>query len=273
MILVADIGNTNVCVALFEKNALLHVWRFASLRQRPADEWQLLLSQALQAIGQSFERLEAFVVCSVVPEISEAFTCVGERNFKDRFLMLGTEASPFPNKALIDHPGEEGADLMVNAYAAHTLYGPGPVFVVDFGTATTVTKVDDQGNFCGVAIAPGMNLSADALFKAAAGLPRLSLKKPTKVVGTNTVDSVRSGLFWGYVSLVEGLLTRAQRESGFQRPVKVIATGGMGHLFAHEIPMIEMYDPDLTLKGLKVIYAYLCEKGLIKFYEEQYKAV
>lgn len=272
MILVADIGNTNVCVALFEKNALLHSWRFASERNRCADEWELLLRQALSLANQSFETLNAFMVCAVVPEILEAFQVLGTKRFGERFFVAGSARAPFPNKALIDHPGQEGADLMINAFSAHDTYG-GPAFIIDFGTATTVSKVDAQGNFCGVAIAPGVNLSANALFQAAAGLPRLSLQKPPKVIGTNTVDSVRSGLYWGYVGLIEGLIARAQKESKETKPQRVIATGGLGRLFAQETSLIHTYDPDLTLKGLNLLYTHLHQKGLIEPYAQQHQAI
>lgn len=272
MILVADIGNTNVCVALFEKSALLCSWRFESRRSRPADEWELLLRQALAQVGQTFESLEAFLVCAVVPDILEAFETLGRTKLGARFLVAGSERAPFANKAIIDHPGQEGADLMINAFCAASLYG-GPCFVMDFGTATTLTKVDAKGNFCGVAIAPGVGLSANALFQAAAGLPRMSMARTDKIIGTNTADSIRAGLFWGYVSLAQGLITRALKETKSAKPLPVIATGGSGRIFANEIPQIQTYDADLTLKGLNLLYIHLCEKGHVQFNEELYQAV
>lgn len=272
MILVADIGNTNVCVALFEKSALLCSWRFESRRSRPADEWELLLRQALAQVGQTFESLEAFLVCAVVPDILEAFETLGRTKLGARFLVAGSERAPFANKAIIDHPGQEGADLMINAFCAASLYG-GPCFVMDFGTATTLTKVDAKGNFCGVAIAPGVGLSANALFQAAAGLPRMSMARTDKIIGTNTADSIRAGLFWGYASLAQGLITRALKETKSAKPLPVIATGGSGHIFANDIPEIQTYDADLTLKGLNLLYIHLCEKGHVQFNEELYQAV
>lgn len=256
MYLVADIGNTNVCLAVFHGQTLRCAWRFPSNQHLTPKGWKALIEKKLFEETLSWKEMQGFLVSCVVPPLLEIFEAFGQEIFGEAFGVVGQGKAAYPHKALIDRPGEAGADLMVNAFAAHHLYG-GPLFIVDFGTATTFSRIDDQGNFCGVAIAPGLNLAADALFAGAANLFRLSFEKPQRVIGTNTQDSVRSGLFWGYLGLVEGLLERAFEEHrplfASQTPL-VIATGGLGETFSKETPLITKYEPDLTLRGLGLLY-------------------
>ncbi len=256
MYLVADIGNTNVCLAVFKGARLLKSWRFETHASLDTKDWAEQIEKALCLASLSLGEMSGFLVSSVVPSLLKVIEPFGMKNFGEAFYIAGQGPAFFRNKALIQSPGEEGADLMINAYGAHHTYG-GPLFVVDFGTATTVSRIDEKGNFCGVAIAPGFNLSAEALFKGAENLFHLSFEKPRKVIGTSTEESVRSGLFWGYLGLIEGLVNRAINENKqffTTKSPRVIATGGLGETFSKETSCITLYDPYLTLNGLALLY-------------------
>lgn len=261
MLLAIDIGNTNVCCAVFDGPRELAVWRSSSDHQRTSDEWAVWLINLLRLKGISLQDIDAAIISAVVPEILVAMRTFCQNYLSAEVIVVGEKKGDIAIQALIDNPDEVGADLLVNAISAHTSYG-GPLLVVDFGTATTVSLVDSHGNFCGASIAPGINLSLQALYNATAKLPHISFAKPAKVIGTNTVESMRSGVFWGYISMVEGLVERAQNEYARKNPeflgrLKVIATGGLSSLIASETKAIDFHDTDLTLKGLYIIYTLM----------------
>lgn len=258
MLLAIDIGNTNVCCAVFDGSRELAMWRSSSDPQRTSDEWAVWLLSVMRYKGINASDIKASIISAVVPEILVSMRAMCQSYLTGDVIVVGEKKGDIAIQALIDHPEEVGADLLVNAIASHTYYG-GPLLIVDFGTATTVSLVDGHGNFCGVSIAPGINLSLQALYNATAKLPHVSFAKPDKVIGTNTIESMRSGVFWGYISMVEGLVERAQLEfarknPSHQEPLKVIATGGLAPLIAHETKRIDFHDTDLTLKGLHAIY-------------------
>lgn len=256
MLLAIDIGNTNVCFALFKGREILHTWRARTSSKYTRDEWAVWFVQILKLNGLTFEDIKETILCSVVPDvvdILQEFCC---HYIKSEPLLIGGTSTKLGIISKIDHPGEEGADMMVNAVAAHTLYG-GPLLVIDFGTATTMSFIDEEGNFCGTAIAPGVNCSLEALYNAAAKLPMISLRCPKNVIGTNTVDSMMAGVFWGYVSMIEGLVKRAFIECAERfkvQTIKVVATGGLGGLIKPATDIIDIYNPDLTLSGLAIIH-------------------
>lgn len=261
MLLAIDIGNTNVCCAIFDGTRELAVWRSRSDSERTSDEWAVWLLNLMRLKGIASQDINSAIISAVVPEIFVSIKQMCQRYLSGDILVVGEKKGDIAVQALIDNPDEVGADLLVNAISAHTLYG-GPLLVVDFGTATTVSLVDGHGNFCGVSIAPGVNLSLQALFSATAKLPHVSFGKPEKVIGTNTVESMKSGVFWGYISMVEGLVERAKKEFALKNPeykekLKVVATGGLSSLIAQETNAIDFHDADLTLKGLQTIYTLM----------------
>ncbi len=256
MLLAIDAGNTNVCFALFKEKKLLHTWRARSSFKYTRDEWAVWLGEILKLNSLTFKDVKETILCSVVPDLVESLQEFCRHYLNSVPLLVGNSSTKLEILSKIDRPGEEGADMMVNAVAAHTLYG-GPLLVIDFGTATTMSFIDEAGNFCGTAIAPGVNCSLDALYNAAAKLPMISVSRPQYVIGTNTVDSMRAGVFWGYVSMIEGLVKRARAECAERfdvQQIKVIATGGIGGLIKPATDVIDIYNPDLTLSGLAIIH-------------------
>ncbi len=268
MLLAIDAGNTNVCFALFDQDSKKYSWRAYSDRRRTADDWGVWLFGLFEFHKLDKNLITDIIICSVVPDILSQLRHFCDKYFKKPCYIVGQEHVNIGIQSLIDHPGEEGADLMVNAVAAHTIFG-GPLVVIDFGTATTFSYIDGNGNFCGVAIATGVNLSLKALYQAAASLPQIGIARPGKIIGTNTVESMQSGIFWGYLSMVEGMIQRIEHEKSGSRPLKVVATGGLGGFFAHETSLIHHYDADLTLKGLQIIFKRLkkLNEGHKKTYE------
>jgi type III pantothenate kinase len=256
MLLAIDAGNTNVCFALFKQRELLHTWRARTNSRYTVDEWAVWLGQILKLHNLSFERIQETILCSVVPDLVESLQEFCCQYINCAPLIIGSPSVKLKILSKIDRPGEEGADMMVNAVAAHTLY-EGPLLVIDFGTATTMSFVDAEGNFCGTAIAPGINCSLEALYNAAAKLPMISISRPQHIIGTNTVDSMMAGIFWGYVSMIEGLVIRARIECAERfkaEQIKVIATGGLGGLIKPATTIIDIYNPHLTLSGLAIIH-------------------
>ncbi|OJX13970.1 MAG: hypothetical protein BGO77_01210 [Caedibacter sp. 37-49] len=256
MLLAIDAGNTNVCFALFREKKLLHTWRARSSFKYTRDEWAVWLGEILKLNSFSFKDVKETILCSVVPDLVESLQEFCHQYLNSVPLIIGSSSINLGILSKIDRPGEEGADMMVNAVAAHTLYS-GPLLVIDFGTATTMSFIDREGNFCGTAIAPGVNCSLDALYNAAAKLPMISVSRPQYVIGTNTIDSMRAGVFWGYVSMIEGLVKRAQAECAERfdaHQLKVVATGGLGGLIKPATDVIDIYNPDLTLNGLAIIH-------------------
>ncbi|AIL13052.1 pantothenate kinase [Candidatus Paracaedimonas acanthamoebae] len=256
MLLAIDAGNTNVCFALFKKRELIYTWRARTNSKYTMDEWAVWLGQILKLHNLSFKDIKETILCSVVPDLIESLQELCRHYINSMPLVIGNSSLNLGIISKIDRPGEEGADMMVNAVAAHTLYG-GPLLVIDFGTATTMSFIDVDGNFCGTAIAPGVNCSLEALYNAAAKLPMISISRPKYIIGTNTVDSMMAGVFWGYVAMIEGLVSRAREEciERFDaRQIKVIATGGLGGLIKPATNIIDIYNPNLTLSGLAIIH-------------------
>lgn len=247
-LLVVDLGNTNLVLGIYRGDQLVNSWRLATARERTADEYGIL---ARQLVGDSLHAsLEGAIVASVVPPLNHAMAVMVRKYFgiEPLFVEPGVKTGI---AIQVDNPAEVGADRIVNCVAAHATYG-GPTVVVDFGTATTFDVVSDEPAYIGGVIAPGLNVSAEALFARAARLPRVDIRRPEHVVGTNTVVNMQSGIYFGYLSLVDGILTRIKRE--IPNLKRVVATGGLASLFAEESEHIDDVDAELTMKGLKLIY-------------------
>lgn len=251
MLLAIDSGNTNIVFAVFDGEEKRSEWRSSSDSKRTADEYGVWLSQLMGLDGIDREAISDCIVATVVPETLYSLKTLCRTYFGCEPMIVGEEGVDLGLSVLVDAADEVGSDRLVNAGAAHRRYG-GPLIVIDFGTATTFDVVDDDGNYFGGVIAPGINLSLDALHMAAAKLPRVAVQKPASVIGKRTVPAMLSGIYWGYVGLIEGLLERIKTEYG--KPMKVVATGGLAPLFAEATDAIEHLDTDLTLRGLAQIY-------------------
>jgi type III pantothenate kinase len=250
MLLAIDVGNTNTVFALYRDRDLVGQWRLSTNRERTAEEYAAALIQLMRLKGSSHEQVGAIVISSVVPQAVIALRWMGRDFFGCRPFVVGEDIA-CPIKVNLNNPSEVGADRVVNALAAKKRYRP-PLIIVDFGTATTFDVVDEAGDYCGGAIAPGVNLSLEALHRAAAKLPRVAVEPPEMAIGRSTVTAMQSGIFWGYVGLIEGLVGRIQNEHG--QPMTVIATGGLAPLFAKRCPVLQHIDRDLTMAGLLEIY-------------------
>jgi type III pantothenate kinase len=247
-LLVVDLGNTNLVLGVYRGAELINSWRLATARERTADEYGIL---ARQLVGDTIHNsLEGAIVASVVPPLNSAMTFMVRKYFgiEPLFVEPGVKTGIAIH---VDNPAEVGADRIVNCAAAHEAYG-GPTVIVDFGTATTFDVVTANAEFIGGVIAPGLNVSAEALFARAARLPRVDIRRPDHVIGTNTVVNMQSGIYFGYLGLVDGILARIKREVPDLK--RVVATGGLATLFAEDSDHIDEVDPELTLKGLKIIY-------------------
>jgi type III pantothenate kinase len=250
MLLCIDIGNTNMKFGLFEGDRLRAHWRIATDRAKLSDEYAMLLLNLFASERLQTGDVTGCAISSVVPALTPAFAEVARRYLKQEPIIVG----PGVKTGLsvhTDNPAEVGADLIVSAVAARQMYGA-PVIVIGFGTATTFAAVSAQGDFVGVAIAPGVGTGAEALFRFAAALPQVELVKPPRAIGTNTIHSMQSGLIFGFAGLVEGLVKRMRAELGGN--AHVVATGGLAELIAAETDAIKVVEPDLTLIGLRLIY-------------------
>ena len=250
MLLAIDIGNTNVTLGVFQGDAMKASWRMSTSVHRESDEYAVLLLNMLQHECISPSSVTQAVICSVVPPLAPTFVELCQRYFHTEPLVVETGVKTGIRIAM-DNPREVGADRVVNAAAARHLFG-GPLIVIDFGTATTFDVVSREGEYIGGAISPGVALGAEALFTRTAQLPRVELVHPKNVIGKGTVSAMQSGILYGYVGLVEGMVARIQAEMG--RKVKVIATGGLSTLMARETTVINAVEPDLTLIGLRIVY-------------------
>jgi len=250
MLLAIDIGNTNITLGAFKDGELGGTWHIATGIHRMADEYASLLLNLLQLKGISFADITKVAICSVVPPLTAIFEELSQRYFDTSPLVVGAGVKTGV-RIRMDEPREVGSDRIVNAAAAHNLYG-GPVIIVDMGTATTFDTVSREGDYLGGAIAPGINTAAEALFTRTAKLPRVELVRPQQAIGHNTVTAMQSGLVFGYVGLVESIINRIQSE--LEEKAKVVATGGYVKLIAEETPVIDVINPDLTLIGLRLIY-------------------
>lgn len=253
MLLAINANNTNTAFATWRDDHLTGIWRTATEGKRTADEYVVWLDHLLSLDGLSRSDVTGAVIASVVPEVNFNLVTLCRKYCKTDPLVIGDSGVRLGTRALVERPEEVGADRIVNTVAAHDRYG-GPLIIVDFGTATTLDVVDRDGNYCGGVIAPGINLSLAALHMAAAKLPSVRIGRTDKVIGKDTVSCMRSGIYWGYVGLVEGLVGRIKAEFG--AAMRVIATGGLAPLFAGASDAIERVDPDLTLWGLRLVYRH-----------------
>ncbi len=247
-LLVVDVGNTNIVLGIYRGDQLVNSWRLATAWERTFDEYGIL---ARQLIGDElYDGLEGAIVASVVPPLNTSMTSMIRKYFDVDVLFV--EPGVKTGIAIhVDNPQEVGADRIVNCVAAHAIYG-GASVIVDFGTATTFDIVTEDAQYIGGVIAPGLIISAEALFARAARLPRVDIKRPSAVVGSNTVVNMQSGLYYGYLGLVDGILARIKTEvAGLKH---IVATGGIASLLAGDSAHIQEVDENLTLKGLKIVY-------------------
>lgn len=250
LLLVIDIGNTNIVVGVYKGKVLLNSWRISTQRERTVDEHGILMREFFQIAGLDPEQVRGVAISSVVPPLTGVLEETSRRYFyQDPLIIEPSLHAGMP--ILYDNPKEVGADRIVNAVAAFDMFG-GPLIIVDFGTATTFCAVSERGEYLGGVITPGISISAEALFQRTAKLPKVGIRKPERVIGKNTISSIESGLFYGYVSLVDGIIGRMKRELS-SNPI-VIATGGLAHLIGDESQEIQKVLPHLTLEGLRIIF-------------------
>ncbi len=252
MLLAIDAGNTNIVFAVHDGKAIRAEWRSATVATRTADEYAVLLDPLLQLQGLEFGDIHSAVISTVVPAALFDLRLFCRRYLKCEAVVVGDPDVDLGIRVLTDRPAAVGADRLVNAVAAHERY-KGALIVVDFGTATTFDIVSENGDYEGGVIAPGVNVSAEALHQAAAMLPRVAVQRTQNVIGKDTVPAMQSGLFWGYIGLIEGLIARIKEEYG--RPMTVIGTGGLANPFHRQTSVIDHLDPDLTIRGLVMIHA------------------
>jgi len=250
MLLAVDIGNTDTTLGVFEGEELRATWHMATGIHRMADEYAALLLNLLHHQGLDISEIKDIALCSVVPPLIATFDELCQRYFHLSPLVVGAGVKTGV-RIRMDNPREVGADRIANAAAAHHLYG-GPIIITDLGTATTFDTVSREGDYTGGAIAPGIGTAAEALFTQAAMLPRVELAHPKHAIGTNTITAMQSGIVFGYVGLIEGIVARIQQELGER--AKVVATGGFAELIARETAVIDVVNPNLTLIGLRLIY-------------------
>ncbi len=252
MLLAIDAGNTNIVFAVHDGKDIRCEWRAVTETTRTADEYAVLLQPLLQLNGLAFSDLHSAIIATVVPAALFDLRQLCRRYLNCEPLVVGDPDVDLGIGVQVDRPEAVGADRLVNTVAAHDRY-KGALVVVDFGTATTFDIVGENGDYEGGVIAPGANLSAEALHKAAAMLPRVAVARTQSVIGKDTVPAMQSGLFWGYIGLIEGLLARIKAEYG--KPMTVIATGGLAKVFHKQTTAIDYLDPDLTIRGLILIHA------------------
>ncbi len=250
MLLAIDQGNTNTRFAVHDGQAWLAQWRTATEASRTADEYAVWLSQLLSLQGLKLSDLDACIVSSVVPQSVFNLRNLSRRYLGGEPLVVG-ENVDLGMEVRIARPAEAGADRLVSAIGAHVAY-PGALLVVGSGTATTFDVVAEDGGLEGCAIAPGINLSMEALHQAAAKLPRVAIQRPAHVIGKDTVEAMQAGVYWGYIALIEGLVDRIKAEFG--RPMTVVATGGVASLFQGATDRIDLYDQDITIRGLLEVW-------------------
>jgi type III pantothenate kinase len=251
MLLAINANNTNVKFALYEGNRMVGDWRIRTESGRTADEYMVWLSQLLTLAGLDYKDIRDTIIATVVPQALFHLRMFCERHLNAPPLVIGEPDVDLGIKVLMDRPNEVGADRLANAVGGHVLH-PRPLVIVDFGTATTFDIADAEGNYIGGAIAPGINLSLEALHMATAKLPRIALEPPARVIGKDTLSAMQSGVYWGYVGLIEGLVTRITKEFGAR--LTIIATGGLAPLFFGATPAIEHLEPEITMLGLVEIH-------------------
>ena len=256
MLLAIDVGNTNIVLGVFEGDLLTESWRLVTMRERTSDEIGILVTHLFERSDIELSRIDGIILSSVVPPLTRTMEEMCDRFFEKSPLTVDPAVNT-GMPVLYQPPSDVGADRVVNAVAAYESFGRGdnaPVIVVDFGTATTFDAISKAGEYIGGVIVPGIGISADALFQRAARLPRVDVRKPPAVIGRTTVTSMQSGLFYGYVSMVDGLVTRMRVELEDGARAACVATGGMADILASETTTIQRVVPDLTLQGLRIIY-------------------
>ncbi len=251
MLLAMNVNNTNVTMGVFNEDSLRATWRFATDVRKQADEYGVLMLSLLEHEGLSADDVGEAVTASVVPDLEPVFEGVCRRYFGVRPLVVGT-GTRTGLRILYDSPREVGADRVADAVAAIRMYGPPPLIVVDLGTAAVFDAISKDGDYLGGAIAPGIGIAAEALFQRAAKLYRVELGQPRTAIGRNTVAAMQSGIVFGYVGLVEGIVARFKEELGGE--ARVIGTGGYAELIARETDVIDAVDLNLALEGLRIIY-------------------
>ncbi len=253
MLLVIDVGNTNIVFGLFKGKELTFDWRIATDKDRTSDEYGLLFHQIFEHNNIKISEIDDVIISSVVPPLMHTLPAASIKYLKKEPIVIGPGVKTGMN-IKYDNPKEVGADRVVNAVAAYEKYG-GPIIIVDFGTANTFCYVNEEGEYLGGVITPGIKISAEALFLRTAKLPKVELVKPEKVIGKNTINSIQSGLIYGYIGMVDYIIEKMIKEMNADKDkIKVVATGGFSRLIASESKYIKIIDSWLTLDGLRIIY-------------------
>lgn len=251
MLLVFDVGNTNIVLGLYDGDKMIYHWRAATNELKTADEYAASLGMMFQLDGVTFDMVTDIIISSVVPPVNPTLEYLCRRYFHVGPMMVGPGMKTGLN-ILYDNPRELGADRIVNAVAGITLYG-GPLIIIDLGTATTFCAIDERKRYLGGAVTPGIGISMEALFQRASKLPRIELTPASSVICKNTVSAMQSGIYYGAIGQVDGIVRRMKKEMGYKE-IKVIATGGLADLIASQSETIDVIDPLLTLKGLYILF-------------------
>lgn len=251
MLLVFDVGNTNIVLGLYDGDKMIYHWRAATNELKTADEYAASLGMMFQLDGVTFDMVTDIIISSVVPPVNPTLEYLCRRYFHVEPMMVGPGMKTGLN-ILYDNPRELGADRIVNAVAGITLYG-GPLIIIDLGTATTFCAIDERKRYLGGAVTPGIGISMEALFQRASKLPRIELTSASSVICKNTVSAMQSGIYYGAIGQVDGIVRRMKKEIGYKE-IKVIATGGLADLIASQSETIDVIDPLLTLKGLYILF-------------------
>ncbi|RKQ33043.1 type III pantothenate kinase [Oceanobacillus halophilus] len=252
MLFVIDVGNTNMVLGVFEQDVLKYEWRIKTDRYKTEDEYGMLVMSFFKHKGISFDDIDGVVISSVVPPIMYALEQMSRDYFGLEAYVIGKDDFSSILKMNYPTPNEIGADRVVNAVAAIEEYGTQPLIIIDFGTATTYCYINEKGEYCGGVITPGINVSMEALYSNASKLPKVEIEAPENVVGTSTVEAMQSGIYYGTIGMIDGLVNRMKEE--VDGMPKVIATGGLSKLVAKDSVTIDVVNPHLTLKGLYIIY-------------------
>lgn len=252
MLLTVDVGNTNITVGVFDREELITTFRLTTKHARTSDEYAIALSGILLQNGIQLKSVKDVIISSVVPNVMHSLTSaiIKYLNIKPIIVEAGIKTGI---RVMTENPKQIGADRIVDAAAAYELYG-GPVIVVDFGTATTYDLVDKDGAFLSGVTAPGIRISAKALWEDAAKLPKIEIKKPESILAKETISSMQAGVVYGQIGQTEYIIKKMKEEADIPEPIKVVATGGLGSIIAPETKYIDIYDPNLTLQGMRLIY-------------------
>ena len=253
MLLAIDVGNTNTVFAIFDKDKKLAQWRCSTSEERTADEYFVWLKSLMDLNKLSTSKIDDVIFSSVVPKVGFNLRILSDRYFKSRPLVVSKDGCKLPIRVKVDEGTNVGSDRIVNTAGAFDRY-KGNLIIIDFGTATTFDVVGKDGAYLGGAIAPGVSVSIKALHDTAAALPYVDVRRPNNVIGKNTKDCIQSGVFWGYIGLIEGIIDKIRKEVSFK--MTTIATGGLAPLFGRETKIFNFIDLDLTMHGMNVIYNF-----------------